>query len=241
MVINMSNKKIFKEMYSKEFDKEENYKKILEKMEERKKVNKVFKYAVAPVLALVLVIGGVFMIQNNSFNNFQNGRVEEQDNQPGDKIVINQRSNQDMSGSVKIDARIDADSEDVKEESIVNKFNLQNLKVPERYTFESSYALYIRENKETHNYNILHDYVLNYESAEGYHINISISEIGLPIRDYRFDSTNDKKSRINDTDLLISKYSSSYLVIYKKDNINYDIETSGITEEELITLLKSII
>ncbi len=241
MVINMSNKKIFKEMYSKEFDKEENYKKILEKMEERKKVNKVFKYAVAPVLSLALVIGGVFMIQNNSSNNFQNQRVEEQDNKLGDKIVINERSNQDMSGSVKIDARIDADSEDVKEESIVNKFNLQNLKVPERYTFESSYALYIRENKETHNYNILHDYVLNYESVEGYHINISISEIGLPIRDYRFDNTNDKESRVNDTDLLISKYSSSYLVIYKKNNINYDIETSGITEEELITLLKSII
>ncbi len=237
----MSNKKIFKEMYSKEFDKEENYKKILEKMEERKKVNKVFKYAVAPVLSLALVIGGVFMIQNNSSNNFQNQRVEEQDNKLGDKIVINERSNQDMSGSVKIDARIDADSEDVKEESIVNKFNLQNLKVPERYTFESSYALYIRENKETHNYNILHDYVLNYESVEGYHINISISEIGLPIRDYRFDNTNDKESRVNDTDLLISKYSSSYLVIYKKNNINYDIETSGITEEELITLLKSII
>lgn len=241
MVINMSNKKIFKEMYSKEFDKEENYKKILEKMEERKKVNKVFKYAVAPVLALVLVIGGVFMIQNNSFNNFQNGRVEEQDNQPGDKIVINQRSNQDMSGSVKIDARIDADSEDVKEESIVNKFNLQNLKVPERYTFESSYALYIREGKETHNYNILHDYVLNYESDERYHINISISLVGSPIRDYRFDNTNDRESTINGTKLLISKYSNSYLVTYKKDNINYDIETSGITEEELITLLKSII
>ena len=237
----MSNKKIFKEMYSKEFDKEENYKKILEKMEERKKVNKVFKYAVAPVLALVLVIGGVFMIQNNSFNNFQNGRVEEQDNQPGDKIVINQRSNQDMSGSVKIDARIDADSEDVKEESIVNKFNLQNLKVPERYTFESSYALYIREGKETHNYNILHDYVLNYESDERYHINISISLVGSPIRDYRFDNTNDRESTINGTKLLISKYSNSYLVTYKKDNINYDIETSGITEEELITLLKSII
>lgn len=228
-------------MYSKEFDKEENYKKILEKMEERKKVNKVFKYAVAPVLALVLVIGGVFMIQNNSFNNFQNGRVEEQDNQPGDKIVINQRSNQDMSGSVKIDARIDADSEDVKEESIVNKFNLQNLKVPERYTFESSYALYIREGKETHNYNILHDYVLNYESDERYHINISISLVGSPIRDYRFDNTNDRESTINGTKLLISKYSNSYLVTYKKDNINYDIETSGITEEELITLLKSII
>ena len=205
MVINMSNKRVFKEMYSKKFDKEENYKKILEKMEKRKKMNKVFKYAVAPVLSLALVIGGVFMIQSNSFNHFKSNLVEEKDNKTGDQIVINERSNQDMSGSVKIDARIDADSEDVKRESIVNKFNLQNLKVPERYTFESSYALYIRENKETKNYNILHDYVLNYESTEGYHINISLSLVGSPIRDYHFDNSSDRESTINGTKLLISQ------------------------------------
>ena len=46
---------------------------------------------------------------------------------------------------------------------------------------------------------------------------------------------------INKNEVLISKYGSSYIATFKKDSMNFDIETKGISEEELIELLKSII
>lgn len=235
----MSNKENFKKMFDNHSNKEKNYQKIVERIEERKKMNKVYKYAFVPALLLILVIGGVFMLQNNS-SNLLNGKPNEEQKEStvNDKIVINSKSNSDISsGSVKFDAKL----EDINLDDITNKFNLKNIVIPNEYKYSNSYVLYIRGDRETKYYNILHDYVINYETADGYHISIAISEVSSPMRDYRFDSTNDKESTINGTKLFITKYSNSYIVTFTKNNTYYDIETMGISEEELINLLKSMI
>ncbi len=48
-------------------------------------------------------------------------------------------------------------------------------------------------------------------------------------------------SKINNTELLIYRYDNTYRAIFTLDNIYYRIESKNLTEEEFISLLKSII
>lgn len=61
-----------------------------------------------------------------------------------------------------------------------------------------------------------------------------------PMRDYYFANV-EKKSKIGEVELEITQYEDSYLVIFSYKGINYDIETNGITQEELIEFLTSLI
>ncbi len=48
-------------------------------------------------------------------------------------------------------------------------------------------------------------------------------------------------SKINNTNVKIMINGNNYIVIFSYNNINYDIETNGISKEEFINLLNSII
>lgn len=48
-------------------------------------------------------------------------------------------------------------------------------------------------------------------------------------------------SKINNTDVKIMVNGNNYIAIFSYNNINYDIETNGISKEEFINLLNSII
>ncbi len=220
----MSNKDIFKKMYSNKFDKDGNYKKILERIGEKEKKNKILKYAFVPTFVTFLICG-VFIFSNDNWG------VLKTKPSYHDEIIINNKSSNDL---LKLDAKL----KDIERDEIIEKFNLKQISIPDRYKLSHSYAVYIREYRD---YNILHDYVLCYEEQVEKQIKIAISEIEEPIRDYHFNTEGDKESIINGKKLFISKYNDSYIATFKKSNSNFDIETTGITEEELINLLKSII
>ena len=117
---------------------------------------------------------------------------------------------------------------------------IENLLIPEEYKFENSYTVYTRENKEIEEYNVLHDYILNYRKDDLSNIKIAFSKIEEPIRDY-YILEGDKTSKIVDVELKISQCEEMYIVTFKYKDIYFDIETTGITEEQLVSLLKSII
>ena len=71
-------------------------------------------------------------------------------------------------------------------------------------------------------------------------ITIAFSEIDKPLRDYYIDNQ-ELKSKIGDVELEISQYKNMYIVTFSYNNLNFDIETNGITEDELVELLVSII
>lgn len=48
-------------------------------------------------------------------------------------------------------------------------------------------------------------------------------------------------SKINNTDVKIMVNGNNYIAIFSYNNINYDIETNGISKEEFINLLNFII
>lgn len=117
---------------------------------------------------------------------------------------------------------------------------MENLMIPEEYEFENIYTLYTRENTEEAEYNVLHDYIFNYRKDDLSNIQISFSKIEQPIRDY-FILGGDKISKIGDVELKISQWKKMYMVTFKYKDIYFDIETTGITEEQLVSLLESII
>ena len=115
------------------------------------------------------------------------------------------------------------------------------VKIPAEYKFKDRYNVYTRKDMEVTEYNVLHDYLFNYQKddfSEG--IKIAFSEVGEPLRDCFIDDKC-KISKIGDTEIIITQYEQSYMASFKYKDIYFDIETSGITENELVELLVSII
>ena len=54
-------------------------------------------------------------------------------------------------------------------------------------------------------------------------------------------SSEEKISVIENTDVIITQYEKLYLAEFKMNDVYFDIETSGITQTELVDLLVSII
>lgn len=69
---------------------------------------------------------------------------------------------------------------------------------------------------------------------------IAFSEIEKPLRDYYID-VGDKVSKIGEIELVISQYKDMYIVTFNFKDIYFDIETTGITEDELLEILQSIL
>lgn len=60
------------------------------------------------------------------------------------------------------------------------------------------------------------------------------------MRDYFFEFKG-KKSQIGNTELEIAQYNNKYMATFEFNNVDYDIETTDITENELLELLQSIL
>lgn len=54
-------------------------------------------------------------------------------------------------------------------------------------------------------------------------------------------SSEEKISKIEDTEVIITQYEKLYLAEFKMNDVYFDIETAGITQTELVDLLVSII
>ncbi len=65
----MSNKDVFKKLYSKYLNKEKNYNKILENIERNKKgMNKYLKWSFVPICLVAIIVGILFISSKNSNN-----------------------------------------------------------------------------------------------------------------------------------------------------------------------------
>ena len=138
-------------------------------------------------------------------------------------------------------AKLDADAQTVEMTSIPEKFEfINNITLPSEYKLANSYEIFTKENHDTAEYSLLHDYVFYYSKDYENSIKVAFSEVGEPIRDYFLDDSK-KISKIGNVDVIISQYEKVYVATFKCKEIYFDIETNGITEEELVNLLESII
>ena len=122
------------------------------------------------------------------------------------------------------------------------KYNfIKNIAIPNEYKLTDCYNVYIKDSQDSEKYDVLHDYVFYYEKDSINKIRISFSEKGEPLRDYFIDNDKENISRIGELELIISQWKEMYIVTFEYEDIYFDIETTGITENQLVDLLESLI
>lgn len=232
--------KNLKDIMQKEFDKDKNYEAILSKIssQESRKEKMHMKYLLIPACAVIAMFG-IFL--NPNIVQHENPPIMIVDGE--DKIELN---------IVKIDdnvaqTQLDVDVKIIEMNEVPEEFEfITKNKVLNELGLKNNYCLYTRENLKTDEYNILHDYVFEYSNKENTkNITVAFSKEGKPLRDYFFmekaDNKDDKLSKINDLELKISQYKNMYIIEFSFNDINFDIETNGLTQDELVEFLKSIV
>ena len=131
--------------------------------------------------------------------------------------------------------------EEFENEMGISKENFE-AKIPDKFISSNFYSSSIKGYKDANlpdEYKI-HDYVFEYRTENGGEILIAICKDEKPLRDYYFEFKGEK-SQIGNTELEISQYNNKYMATFEFNNVNYDIETTDITENELLELLQSIL
>ena len=200
--------------------------------------NRKILYAISSICAVFILGIGIF-IGTGKMNNtgLEIGKTEVNINKEESLVVelnINKLKVMEM-------ADLDADIKTIDIDKLPEEFKfMENLLIPEGYEFENIHTVYTRENINIEEYNILHDYILNYKKDDLNNIKIAFSKVEQPLRDY-FIQEGDKISKIGDVELKISQGEEMYIVTFEYEDIYFDIETTGITENQLVDLLESLI
>lgn len=233
----MSNNKNIMNMFEREFDIEIMRQKILDKEREKNmNLKTVFKWSVAPI-CLVAIISGMYLFNKTEElkPNIYEPNIETKDNV---SMYINDVSK--MTGGA---LRNDADVKIINDIDISDFEEIKNIIIPNDFDNNyEAYALYVKPDRNSDEYNTLHTYVFNYSNTKNdRNIKIAFSKENKPIRDYYFSEEGSKTSKINDIELKIFKFNKLYFTEFNYKGINFDIETANITEQELSDLLLSII
>ena len=138
------------------------------------------------------------------------------------------------------EAKLDVDMQAmVVEEMDMQQFTfLENLPM-EGYTVEA-YAFYGRESMDSDVYDSLLQYEVLYTKGNQ-SMKLSFSTTQLPLRCYYVSSEKDKVSKIHDVDVIVHQHEDMYLVTFEHDGVYFDIETQQMSEEQLVTILNSIL
>ena len=233
----MSNKETFKKMYSSKINQERTFNNILKEIEDKNmKKNNVYKLALIPVCIILVVCGIVIINKEESTLKPSTPIIDKESNY---EIYIN-KIDSSKTNLTKLDADIKRIYAEYKKIQEMPEFNfLKNLNIPEDLSDKSFSAIYTRKDKDSKDYNILHNYDFWFESNDR-RIILAFSDKNKPLRDYHFEEFG-KISKINNQELTIYQYNTSYLTTFTYNGINFDIETNNLTESELINLLTSII
>ena len=201
--------------------------------------NKKIVYIITTACAVfILCIGIIIGTSNSGLENIYQIALEKTNTLNQEESLKNELNINKLKISAMLS--LDADVEIIKLEDLPEKYEfIKNISLLKEYKMEESYIVYTRDNKEVDEYNILHDYVFNYKKDSN-KIKIAFSELEEPLRDY-FIESGDKISKIGDAEFIIYQSGEMYIVTFSYQNINFDIETTGITENELVNLLQSII
>ena len=195
--------------------------------------NKKIIYTISSVCAVFILAIGI-LVGTGQLND--NINISENiDPKLNIKLNINKIKDMEMT-------KLDLDVKNVEAKELPDKFNfMRKVKIPSEYKFKDSYNVYTRKDMDVEEYNLLHDYVFNYQKDDfSSGIKIAFSEIEEPLRDYFIDDKY-KTSKIGDAEIIITQFKQMYMASFKYKDIYFDIETNGITENELVELLVSII
>lgn len=235
----MTNKEKLTRAIEQDINSKDYYSEIINQIEKgernMRKKNNMWKWSFVPI-CFVAIISGILLNDNKKElkYNIDKPNIEEKDNV---SLYINDISNMTQGA-----LRIDADIKSTNIENILYFKEIANIKIPSDFDTQEVYEIYVKSDRESNEYNILQSYVLNYSNKKkDRDIRVSFSKENKPVRDYYFSEEGSKMSKINNIELKIFKYNELYFTEFSYQGINFDIETTNMTEQELTDLLSSII
>ena len=232
-VIKMNNEDKLNKVITNDFDITNNYTSIRKKMERGNKMNKIFKYSLVP-MAIVITMTSVFLLnKRNSTSNILDSNVKN-----NDVIIVNSIDNNFDNTKLDIDGR----SEDITTDDLYKIYPLlKDIVVPNDYNINGIIKCYLF-NDDTGKYDKLYGYNIIYSGGNNKYIDIFILiDTTKRLRCFSIDTDEMKSSIINGNSIKIMGEDKYYYAIFSYDNINFDIETTGISEEEFIQLIKSMV
>ena len=229
----MSNKKIFKEMYSSKINKNKNYQEILKKIDNQNKRTFYYKKALIPITAILLIFTLIYINTDKKTNTLEDTIKDNKD--------YNTYTSNNTNENNTLTKEITIEKVKIKENKLLKKYNyLKEINIPNDLNKKKYQNVYLKDTKKN-KYIILNNYEIKYQNTSKERtIILSFSDKYIPLRTYYF-VDNKKQYHINNQDITIYKSEYKYLTTFKYNNINFDIETNNINEEELLNLLKSII
>ncbi len=231
----MSNKKIINKVFDQEFDIDTMRKQILLKKKEKEKNSrfKVLKYVIPA--CMIGIISGLLILNSNQ-SKLKSDNKEEQNHK--NKVIVNELENLGTT------SRLDIELKQKSTNGVMipwPKILIGGINIPGDLDKSDAYALYTRK-EGSNEYDILNCYVYNYfKENSNKKIRIAFSDTKKIVKDYSFSEENVKKTNINNTELIIYQYEELYFTKFEYKNYNFDIETVGISIEELKLLLESIL
>ena len=247
----MTNRENMKKVIKDDFDKENNYKKIVEGMNE-KRVKFNYKYATIPITVIIifiLIIG--ISTKNNKVKQFE--KFGGDDWFDGINTTTSSNTNHiDTSDSNSSSIEINEINDIIKNRGntkIVNNVNIPyleiliNLEIPNDFDNKEDYrAVYIKnDTKSSKEDYILNNYEFHYKNTKNEReIVASFSKDFTPISNYNF-GVNNKSSLVNGINILLYKYEKTYIAKFQYMKYNFLVEGKNITQEEFMNFVSSII
>ena len=227
----MSNKKIFKEIYSSKINKEQNYYKILKKIENQNQKNFSWKKTLIPVTGILLIIILIYINTDKKNNTFE----DTINNKDYNTYTSNTESQKNSFTNDIVIKKIEVEEKEIKK---IYSY-LKKIIIPTDLKEKEYKGIYLKENNKN-KISILNNYEIKYQNKENSRtIILSFSDKYIQLREYYFNDV-EKKYNINNNEIIIYQNKHKYLTIFNYNNINFDIETNNINEEELLNLIKSI-
>ena len=229
----MNNEDKLNKVITNDFDITNNYTSIRKKIERGNKMNKLFKYSLVP-MAIVIAITSIFLLnKKNSTINVLDSNVKN-----NDVIIVNSIDNNFDKAKLDIDGR----SEDITTDDLYKIYPLlKDIVVPNDYNINRIIKCYLF-NDDTGKYDKLYGYNIIYSGGNNKYIDIFILiDTTKRLRCFSIDTDEMKSSTINGNSIKIMGENKYYYAIFSYNNINFDIETTGISEEEFIQLIKSMV
>ncbi len=175
-------------------------------------------------------------VNNNPVEQTTTGQTENTNNETTpvvDNIVVNEIENL-------ASAKILAETRFVDKETLPEDLKyLANLGESLGLKLDNSAEIYTKSDLEGEDFDELHDYSFFY-SRDNKSAKINLSRIDTPLRDCFFNTTQES-SRINGTNAVVSSYEDKYFVRFNYNNINFDVETNGLSQEEMVGFVTEIV
>lgn len=236
----MTNKEKLNKAIEEDFNSMNNYNEIIKKIEKgaKMKKNNMWKWSFVPI-CLVAIISGVL------FLNYQNNNKTKLE----DKLFVDEKNNvtlnineiqSNKSKTSILDTALDIKTVTTNDANFPLPYK-NEINIPKDLNKTYKFIVYTRESIDSKDYNILNNYILEYSNDNNKSINVAYSKDHKPLRDYYFSDEGSKVTTINGVELKIYKLEDIYFTEFNYNGYNFDIETTKITEQELLTFLLSIL